>query len=197
MKNINAALIILLAICCLQACNSAVKSNSKADVDTDTDEVTAVQDTSVKLNLIVDKEDSAFAVEAANGNLEEVMLGKLAVTKGKNKKVKNFGAMMVKDHSKANDKLTAIANDKKITLPATPDADAKEMLRQLSQKSGIGFDNAYIKMMMDDHTKDVKFFGDESKKLEDPDLKTFAVKTLPVLQNHLDAINAIHDSMKQ
>jgi len=41
----------------------------------------------------------------------------------------------------------------------------------------------------------VKLFGDESKKLQDPDLKAYAVKAQPILQNHLDAIDAIHDSM--
>ena len=195
MKNLSAAIIIALAICSLQACNSSIKTSSKADTDSDT--VSAVQDTSSTLNLIVDNDDSAFAVQAASGNLEEVLLGKLAITKGRSKKVKNFGAMMVKDHDKANNKLIAIAGDKKITLPTAPDADAQKMIEKLSAKSGNGFDNAYIKIMIDDHTKDVKFFDDESKKIQDPDLKAFAIKTLPVLQNHLDAIDAIHDSMSQ
>jgi putative membrane protein len=196
MKNINSAIITILTICSLQSCNSGVQNKFKPDTEADTDVMSTTPDTSSTLNLAVDKDDSAFAVEAANCNLTEMMLGKLAITKGKSKKVKNFGALMIKDHSKANTKLEAIAKDKKIILPIAPDTGAQKMREVLAQKYGNQFDDTYIKMMMDDHEKDAKLFYDASKKIQDPELKTFAVKTLPVLQNHLDAINAIHDSMK-
>jgi putative membrane protein len=145
--------------------------------------------------LLVDKEDSQFAVDAINKCLSEIALGKLAIQKGKSKKVKNFGTMMVKDHGKANDKLMAIIKAKKIALVITQDPAQQKMIQDLSQKSGGDFDKAYIKAMIDDHQDDVRIFTDKTKRLQDPDLKNFAIKTLPVLQKHLDAINAIHDSM--
>jgi putative membrane protein len=80
-------------------------------------------------------------------------------------------------------------------MPMAPDPKQQKMIQDLSQKSGSDFDKAYINYMVDDHKEDVKTFTDQSKKIQDPDLKAFAIKTLPVLQKHLDAINAIHDSM--
>ena len=50
--------------------------------------------------------------------------------------------------------------------------------------------------MLDDHKDAVGLFTVEAKKLQDPDLKNFDIKTLPVLQNHLEEITAIHDNMK-
>jgi putative membrane protein len=50
--------------------------------------------------------------------------------------------------------------------------------------------------MIDDHKKDIKEFEDASQNCKDADLKAFAVKTLPTLKMHLDAIQKIHDGMK-
>ena len=50
--------------------------------------------------------------------------------------------------------------------------------------------------MIEDHKNDIKEFEDATKNLTDPDLKAFAVKTLPTLKMHLDAIRKIQDSMK-
>lgn len=201
MKGLRAIILILFTACALQACNHAAKNynstspdSPKVEEDTSDDD-DASSDTSTTLNLAVDKEDSQFAVEAINKCLSEIELGKLAIQRGKSKKVKNFGTMMVKDHGKANDKLMAIIKAKKITLVITHDPVQQKMIQDLSQKSGNDFDKAYIKAMIADHQDDVKIFTDKTKKLQDPDLKAFAIKTLPVLQKHLEAINAIHDSM--
>jgi len=200
MKGLRAIIIVLSAVCVLQACNHVAKNYNagKADSTNDTlqdDAADTSTDTASTINLVVDKEDSQFAIAAANGSMTEITLGKLAIQKGKSKKIKNFGTMMVKDHGKINNKLMALIKSKKIALPMPPDPEQQKMIADLSQKSGSDFDKAYIKAMIDDHQEDVKTFTDESKKIQDPDLKAFAIKTLPVMQKHLDAINAIHDSM--
>src|SRR5580700_9034431 len=45
--------------------------------------------------------DETFAKKAAAGGMAEVKLGQLAVERGSNPAVKNFGRRMVQDHSKA------------------------------------------------------------------------------------------------
>jgi len=46
-------------------------------------------------------------------------------------------------------------------------------------------------MMLSDHTKDVSEFEKQSTKGTDPDLKAFAAKTLPTLQEHLQMAKAL------
>jgi len=138
-----------------------------------------------------------FAAKAAAGNLAEIEMGNLAIKNGKSKRVKNFGLMMIKDHGKANTKLMAMAAAKKLGLPTEPGVDEQKMLADLAKKSGNDFDKAYVNMMIEDHKNDVSDFTSASTKTQDPDIKAYAKKTLPVLQKHLDAINAIHDSMSQ
>lgn len=125
----------------------------------------------------------------------EVELGKMAADKGKNQQVKDFGNMMVTDHSKANDNLKDIASKKNIDVPASLTEDQRKDVDKLSKKSGSDFDKAYVDMMVDDHKKDVNAFKKASDKLTDNDLKTFATNTLPTLQKHLDAIQNIKTKM--
>ena len=110
--------------------------------------------------------------------------------------VKEFGAMMVADHSKANDELKTLATAKNITLPATLGEDTQEDVNELAKLSGKEFDKKYVSMMVDDHKEDVDAFKKAAEDNNiDPDIKAFAAKTLPTLQQHLDRINAIDKMM--
>lgn len=139
----------------------------------------------------VDKDDADFAVKAANGGMAEVTLGQLAQSNAASQRVKDFGAMMVKDHTDAGDKLKALAQQKNITLPATLGDKEQKMVNDLQKKTGKDFDKAYMNMMLDDHKDDIKEFTKASTNCKDADLKGFATNTLPVLQKHLDSVKAI------
>src|ERR1700722_9542154 len=71
------------------------------------------------LAVLADSPDTSFYKNAAEGGIFEVDAGNLATTKGNSQAVKDFGAMMVKDHSAANDKLKSIATTKGIDLPTS------------------------------------------------------------------------------
>jgi putative membrane protein len=128
--------------------------------------------------------DMAFVKEAAMGGMAEVELGKLATEKASSADVKQFGQRMVDDHGKAGDELKSLAESKKVTLPAALDAKHQAMRDRLSKLSGSAFDRAYMKEMVADHNKDVAAFMKASKTAADPDLKAWAGKTLPTLQEH-------------
>ena len=136
--------------------------------------------------------DTAFVLEAAQGGLAEVQLGKLAAEKGSDPDVKAFGQQMVDEHTKANDQLQAIAHDRKMTLPETLSSKDQATSDRLRKLSGAAFDKAYIADMVKDHQMDVKAFGKEATSGENPAVTNFASLTLPVLQSHLDKAKAIH-----
>jgi putative membrane protein len=129
--------------------------------------------------------DPAFVKEAAMGGMAEVELGKLAAEKASNADVKKFGQRMVDDHSKANDELKMIAGAKNVTLPSALDAKHKATVDRLSKLSGDAFDRAYMRDMVADHVQDVAAFKRESQAGKDADVKAFASKTLPTLEDHL------------
>src|SRR4051812_24650787 len=128
--------------------------------------------------------DTKFVHEAAAGGMAEVELGKLAADKATSPDVKAFGQRMVDDHSKANDELKALASQKGMTLPSAPEPAHKAMQDRLSKLTGAAFDKAYMQEMVKDHDKDVAAFKHASTAAADPDLKAWAAKTLPTLQEH-------------
>jgi putative membrane protein len=135
--------------------------------------------------------DRDFLMDAAMGGLMEVELGRVAAQQGTNEAIKQFGQRMVDDHSKANTELTTLASSKGVTLPTSIDDKHREQVTKLSAMSGADFDRAYAKMMLKDHEKDVSEFEKQSTKGGDADIKAFATKTLPTLQEHLTMAKAL------
>lgn len=129
--------------------------------------------------------DHTFVMKAAQGGMAEVKLGNLAKKNGGSEAVKDFGNKMATDHSKANDELRQLAQKKGITLPGNVNAKDKRTSKMLAGKQGAGFDKAYIQDMVKDHEMDVAEFRKEAEQGKDPEVKAWAQKTLPVLEQHL------------
>jgi len=129
--------------------------------------------------------DVAFAKEAAIGGMAEVELGNLAKQNAASADVKQFGDRMVTDHGKGNDELKQWASQKSVTLPSELDAKHKALRDRLSKLNGAAFDKAYMHEMLVDHREDIAAFKKESASGKDADLKAWAGKTLPTLEDHL------------
>jgi putative membrane protein len=140
---------------------------------------------------LADSPDSSFMKNAAEGGMSEVELGQLAQQKAASPAVKDFGAMMVKDHTAANDKLKALAASEHVSLPDSPSLMQKASKKKLDMLTGNSFDKSYIKDMIDDHKEDIKEFQKEISDGKDPQAKAFASATLPTLQMHLQKIQSI------
>jgi putative membrane protein len=138
-----------------------------------------------------DAPDATFYKTAAEAGIAEVEAGNLATQKGNSQPVKDFGAMMVKDHTAANDKLKALATSKNISLPTTSSMGEMAGKAKLEVLTGDTFDKSYIKGQVKDHKAAVALFKQESTSGEDADAKAFAAATLPTLRSHLKKINSI------
>jgi putative membrane protein len=129
--------------------------------------------------------DQKFVMEAAMGGMAEVELGRLAAERGSSDGVKQFGQRMVDDHSRANSELMQLTSARGVNVPASLDAKHQSLMTKMTQLSGAAFDSAYAKEMVKDHQKDVSLFQKQAARGADGDLRAFAAKTLPTLQEHL------------
>jgi putative membrane protein len=131
------------------------------------------------------QEDLEFATKAAQGGIKEVRLGELAQQQAATPEVQQFGQRMVQDHGQANEQLMQIAESKGIELPKEMPQEAQQLRDELQQKSGQEFDQAYMDEMVSNHQEDVEAFQQYVEAGQDPDLKSFAEQTLPLLEQHL------------
>ncbi len=182
-------ILILLSVSAIAftACNNDGKTDSVDKADSIND---------ANKNIIpVDAATSEFLVKAAAGGMMEVDLGSLAQQKATSSDVKDFGSMMVADHSDANSKIKILAAARNVTLPSALSDDHKKMLDDLNAKKGKDFDKAYIDMMVNDHKEDISEFEKASNDIKDADVKAFVDNTLPVLRKHLDAAQAVQKKL--
>lgn len=141
--------------------------------------------------------DRKFVQKAAESGMFEVQIAQLAATKATDPQVKSFASMLVDHHTKANNELVQLANAKKVELPAAPPRGMRRDIEKLGKKSGAEFDRDFVRNVgIKAHEKDIKLFEKASKDLKDAELKAFATKTLPVLQEHLAQAQKLPQSGK-
>jgi putative membrane protein len=191
MKKINLLPLPVIAVALLQACSGTRNTTGSDSTGTQTDSQSTSTQTASSVGA-----DSAFANKAAISGMAEVALGKMAAAKGASSPVKEFGNMMVTDHGKANAELMGIAQKKGLTLPTGLDAEHQAKSDSLSRLSGAEFDRAYIKVMIEGHNKTLALINAEATGGQDMDLRSFAAKTSPVVQHHLDEITKIQTTLK-
>jgi putative membrane protein len=135
--------------------------------------------------------DQDFYKHAAEGGIAEVEAGKLAESKGSSPAVKDFGAMMVKDHTEANNKLKAVATTQNVDLPSASSAKQMATKAKLEVLTGDTFDKSYIKGQISAHEETAALLKKEIASGQDAQAKAFAKETLPTVQAHLKKIRAI------
>jgi putative membrane protein len=138
-----------------------------------------------KSSASLDSKDAKFLKEAAIGAMAEVQMGEIAQNHATNADVKAFGARMATDHGKELDELKQLASSKGVELPTELDKKHKSMAEKMSKMQGADFDKSYSKDMLADHKKDLKDFKSQADSAKDADVKAFAAKYVPALEEHL------------
>jgi putative membrane protein len=177
-----------------QATVNTDRSSASSSTDRHSDHSYSVS-TDQNANGKLSHGDTSFIKEAAQGGLMEVKMGQTAKDHGQNEDVKNYGEMLVKDHSKANDRLTQLATSKGVNLAKEIEPKHAAAMKDIENKSGADFDRAFIQDAIKDHRKDIAKFEKASRDLNDSELKAFATETLPTLRNHLAEAERIAKSM--
>jgi putative membrane protein len=135
----------------------------------------------------IDQVVETFLTKTAESRIMDFEQGKAAQQKSTVDAIKDYGSLMVRDQSKMLADLHALAASKHITLPNTPDEHQQKALADLQQEEGNSFDKKFIKMMIIDHKRDVKKFK-KAAQSQDPEVRAFALKYLPVVEAHLDDV---------
>jgi len=128
-----------------------------------------------------------FVKKVAISDMMEIQSSQLALSRQPDADTKPFAERMVKDHEETSRELKSLVNSGKVKgpLPTSLDADHQKKFDELKSKSGKEFDRAYDQMQLQAHEEAVALFEQYSQAGDNPDLKTWAAKTLPHLKEHL------------
>jgi len=129
--------------------------------------------------------DILFVQLLGEGGLAEVALGELAVEKAGAPAVEAFAERMVADHGAANTRLTAIAEDADIVMPAELNPEHVAMRETLAAMDAAVFDLDYMRAQVVEHQKAAQLLEWEINAGQNAPLQGFAAETLPTVLQHL------------
>jgi putative membrane protein len=134
-----------------------------------------------------------FIDKVAVSNKFEIDTSELALKYGKAADVKAFAQKMIDDHTKAAADFKAALSQANIEPPAdsldvTHTAKYAKLRLFTTEK---GFDSAYVDEQLKAHEDAVATFKNYAANGPTPQLKSFAEKTLPTLERHLEMAKSL------
>lgn len=172
----------LLCTVCLVAAFTALNACSDDD-DDDTPSLSA--------------RDQTILEQASYGNIAEIEMGKVADSISTTTAVKDFGKMMISDHTTAQEDLQQIANRWFVNIPQTPDSLHMAKKQQLMMMSGYMFDTAYINGQIKDHQATIALLEMAEDSSNQESIRDYAEKYLPKVRMHLEHAQAIAADLQQ
>jgi putative membrane protein len=124
---------------------------------------------------------------------KEIAAGKLAEKNGKSQQVKDYGKMLVKDHSAADKKVSTLAKQEKVDLGAAMPA-MKADHDMSAMAADPNFDVKFAREMLEDHKQAIADVTAARDATTDDKLKKLLSDVLPTLQKHEDAAQKILDT---
>ncbi len=183
MKKLPLFSALLMASCIFFACHSA------------NNESTSAESPVRRMDGPSDTDTSSFMYKAALAGQMEVELGEIAVQMSKSQAVKDFGAMMIRDHNKVHAELESLAVVKKMTLPTVYPNRMSRRINDMKKLNGRAFEKQYMSMMVEDQSKFQHIFQDATKD-KDPAISDLAKRTLPVIEKHHQQATQIHNQIE-
>jgi putative membrane protein len=125
-----------------------------------------------------------------NTNTADIQTGKLASERGQSKDVRQFGAMLARDHAMVRQQGRDLA--KKLGVTPTPPAgdksaaDEKAVIQRLSALHGAEFDRAFLQREIQFHSDVIAAVTNTLlPAIKNEELKAFVAKIAPAFQAHL------------
>jgi putative membrane protein len=143
--------------------------------------------TGVKSTLGITPTTTDFVKLAAITDMFEIQSSELALERG-NAAEKRFAEAMISDHKKTSDELKAMVSsgDVKVELPTVLDSVHQSKLDKLKSLEGADFSSRYVLHQVSGHKDAVSLFERYANGGDNPKLKDWAGKTLPVLRHHVE-----------
>ena len=132
--------------------------------------------------------DLRFLSDAIEFGLSQVFLASLATSGAQSDRVKALASVLSQTQREENGKISRLAQLKGINVTDRDAAAREGLARKFAKVSPDQFDNAWLGEIVALNEKAVANFSDAAE-FEDPDIKTFAQKALPLAKEKLSLVS--------
>lgn len=140
--------------------------------------------------------DKDFIKMAGEADMVEAHFGQMAQDQASRQDIKDYGQMLVTDHTANYNDLVALAAKAGGDVPKGIDAKDNKKIDAFKSLKGAAFDHRFLAEMIQAHQQAIAEFKREAEHGENADVKAFANSTLPKLQEHLEKARDLSKPMK-
>ena len=143
------------------------------------------------------KHDAEFVYEVAAETYAEIMLAELANQKSRSAEARQIAQTLITDHTQSLNELKTLAQAKAIGVPVEATEAAERKVENMAEESDKNFDKEWSAEMLELHERHIERFENRLEDTEDPELKDFISKTLPVFEEHYEHLKAFNERLKR
>lgn len=140
--------------------------------------------------------DREFIVMAAQGNNAEIQTSRLALQKSTDQEIRRYAQQMIDEHSRANERLAAVAAQYGVTLPSDPGPLNTAIAQQLTPLNGAEFDRAYMEAQENAHLRSIGLYRTVIQQGQAADVQAYASAILPSVDNHYQMANQMVNQLR-
>lgn len=135
--------------------------------------------------------DRTFVRQAIQLNRAEIEIGQVLQNRAQSAQVRQYGQMLVADHTTSLNQLISLAQSKGLEVPENLTTPQAGFTNQLNRANGRNIDLLARQIGVQTHVVALNRHRTEAQRGLDQDLRAFAQAQIPVLQNHLQMALAL------
>jgi putative membrane protein len=133
-----------------------------------------------------DSRDVEFIRKAGEANMAQMGFGDLITKKAQNPQLRDFAQQMRREHEQSDQQLQELAQSHGVSWPVPVSKHDAAILEKADNLSGDKFDRTVLDRWITDQKDKIKDFEREAKHAQDPQLKQYAISSLPTLREQLN-----------
>jgi putative membrane protein len=160
------------------------------------DPVERAEERTEETSVVQDKAAEVLT-ETASMNMMNMELSRIAEERAVTEEAKQFAKELSQEHAEVKEELEALAQRKQITLPSEMSDDHKSAIENVTENQGIEFDKQFVDEVKDAHKDKIDEYENLARESEDPEVREFAINTLPTLRMQLEKAERIENQLKE
>lgn len=132
----------------------------------------------------ISQQDRNFAISSSQFVNAQISFGQLAIDKGQDDSVLDYGRLILKDNTASKTELTGILDSKKVEFSDDISVEMQTKYDELALLQGEAFDEAFIDLQIKNLDSSISMFENQIDNGQNFTIKGYAGKTLDKIKDH-------------